>query len=103
MTKKDDDCQARVPSGSLSGPTPGPWMKWKLGPDSDPEERWIVTTVDGEREICGIVYREQDADLLAAAPELLEACKMALGAFEHNNAIDWNDLERTLAKAEGKS
>jgi hypothetical protein len=41
--------------------------------------------------------------LHAAAPGLLQACKAALGAFEHNNAIDWNDLVRAIEKAEGKA
>lgn len=33
--------------------------------------------------------------------ELLEACKIALGAFENNNAIDWNILQDAISKAEG--
>ncbi len=41
-----------------------------------------------------------NARLIAAAPELLAACKLALKAFEKNWAIDWNDLERAIAKAE---
>lgn len=36
-----------------------------------------------------------------AAPKLLEACKEALGAFENNNAIDWNDLAEAIEAAEG--
>lgn len=38
--------------------------------------------------------------LLAALPDLLAACKAALGAFEHNHAIDWDDLARAIAKVE---
>lgn len=45
----------------------------------------------------------QDANLIAAAPDLLAACKDALGAFENGNAIDWGDLERAIAKAEGEA
>jgi len=44
----------------------------------------------------------EDAYLIAAGPDLLAACKAALGAFEHNHAIDWADLERAIAKAEGR-
>ena len=43
-----------------------------------------------------------NARLIAAAPELLEACKAALGAFEHNHAINWDDLARAIDKAEGR-
>lgn len=50
--------------------TPGDWIKWRLSPDSDPQERVIVTTADGETEICGIVENEADADLIIAAPNL---------------------------------
>lgn len=55
--------------------TPGTWKKWRLAPDSDPEQRLIIVTEDGETEVCGIVYNEDDADLLAAAPALYDACK----------------------------
>ena len=43
-----------------------------------------------------------NAQLIAAAPDLLQSCKAALGAFENNNCIDWNDLTLAIAKAEGK-
>lgn len=41
-----------------------------------------------------------NARLIAAAPDLLAACKMALGAFEHNHAIDWKILVDAIEKAE---
>ncbi len=47
--------------------TPGAWMKWKLAPESDSQERCIITTADGEEEISGIIYREEDADLIVVA------------------------------------
>lgn len=40
--------------------------------------------------------------LIAAAPELLEACKAAYGAFQRNDAIDWNILDMAILKAEKK-
>jgi hypothetical protein len=46
-------------------------------------------------------FKVEDAQLVAAAPDRLEACKAALGAFEHNNAINWDDLRRAIEKAEG--
>lgn len=45
---------------------------------------------------------QANARLFVAAPKLLEACKLALGAFESNNCIDWGELESAIAKAEGK-
>ena len=32
--------------------------------------------------------------------ELLAACKLALGAFENNNCIDWNEISSAIANAE---
>mgnify|MGYP003393011123 FL=1 len=43
-----------------------------------------------------------NATLIAAAPELLEACKLALSAFEQNHAIDWSILTQAINKAEGR-
>lgn len=44
-----------------------------------------------------------NAKLIAAAPDLLAACKAALGAFEHNHAINWDDLQAAIDKAEGRA
>lgn len=41
--------------------------------------------------------------LIAAAPDLLAGCKAALGAFERNDAINWDDLRLAIEKAEGKA
>jgi hypothetical protein len=46
---------------------------------------------------------EADARLIAAAPDLLAACKAALWAFERNDCIDWDDLSRAIRKAEGEA
>lgn len=53
--------------------TPGPWSVWQLSPDSDKEERLIITTTDGETEICSFVHNPADAPVLAAAQEMLAA------------------------------
>ena len=42
------------------------------------------------------------ATLISAAPDLLAACRAALGAFENNDCIDWNILAVAIDKAEGK-
>lgn len=45
---------------------------------------------------------EDDWRLMASAPDLLAACKLALSAFERNDAIDWGELGKAIAKAEGQ-
>lgn len=92
--------------------TEGPWELWTSNSWRRITSRATGSTVcepvtqrDGHPDL---FFRNggaegPDARLLIAAPDLLAACKAALGAFEHNNAIDWNDLERAIAKAEGNS
>jgi len=57
--------------------TPGPWDIWRLAPDSDHRQRNIITTQDGEEEICGIVECDANARLIAAAPELYQTIQFA--------------------------
>lgn len=71
-TKNDNTIEGAKPSF-----TPGPWAIWKLAPSSDPKERDIITTIDGETEICGIIQNPNDSSLIAAAPELYEALRIA--------------------------
>lgn len=70
--------------------TPGPWVVNEVG------QHWnnkalthleITFGEDGEC-ICDTVYQREDANLIAAAPELLEALqKMVSKAYKQN----WND------------
>jgi hypothetical protein len=53
--------------------TPAPWATYRLSPDSDPQERLIIVTGNGQTEICGVIDNEADAHLIAAAPKMLEA------------------------------
>lgn len=96
------------------------WIPWRLAPDSDPEERLIITTADGEDEITGIVYDEKNAGLIAAAPDLKGALKeitsMFKEAHEASKALEGDEheedcsycaviaeAEKALAKAESIS
>lgn len=60
-------------------------------------QRSTVLAID-----CPEFIDDADKLLIAAAPDLLAACKLALGAFERNDAIDWNELAAAIAKAEGR-
>lgn len=78
--------------------TPSPWVAMH---DADGDYAIFggdtliaVTNADSEMD-------EANAYLLAAAPELLRCCQLALDAFEKNWAIDWDDLRQAINKARG--
>ena len=67
--------------------TPGPWRTYSYS-DSASARQWTVGTPGGDR-IADNIERgkptdeaEANARLIAAAPELLEACKSALRYYE---------------------
>ena len=85
----------------MSAHTPGPWAV-------ETDGSWTRVLADSQpNSPVAIVICEPftpwhaNARLIAAAPELLKACEQALGAFEHNWAINWDDLARAIAKAKG--
>ena len=55
------------------------WIVSRLANDKDEHGenagKVIITTEDGEQEICGVVYDEAHARLMARAPQLLAALK----------------------------
>ena len=87
----------------MSKSTPGPWEASSPGMD------YIVTASDGRKFIVGdAVYHpenEANARLIAAAPDLLRACKMVA-----DMAVSWQPLtpgdiaevKAAIAKAEGR-
>lgn len=98
----------------MSQHTPGPWRLYKRRPSAYGQLTTTLQSNDGRMNIARLELRsEQDranADLIAAAPELLEALKMARGYVrEHGSscgcppAIE-NDIRRidaAIQKAEG--
>jgi len=91
---------------------PVDWKTWKsLGYYNNPILRDangepIMSAGSGEyTPIQGNTPEERAANaaVVEAAPDLLAACKAALGAFEHNWAINWDDLALAIDKAEGKA
>jgi hypothetical protein len=84
--------------------TLGPWKYWNYE---------IVGAPPKQTTVCKIIGNTDDARLISAAPELLEACLNALGVYRAlkligaNTALPGYDhclefLENAIAKAEGK-
>jgi hypothetical protein len=61
------------------------WAVWKLAPESDPQERLIITTADGDTEITGIVYDPQHAQMIAALPGVFAAAAKVVASWEGVN------------------
>lgn len=86
-------------------PTPGPWFIEKFpqgwfvcAPDSDdPEEPWYVAKVFD----CEAVNAEQNAQLIAQAPEMLAALKMVLKYIPGKGDYHW--AQAIVDRAEGKA
>jgi hypothetical protein len=95
--------------------TAGPWEVYQLADDAqaygEDAGKWIVTAKNHQTEVCSIIDRLEDARLIAAAPDLLAACKLAKKLLEPelteepDRTIFWR-LVAAIAKAEqllGKS
>ncbi len=82
--------------------TPGPWtIRPRSGFD-------YGTTVYDVPEVCTNISNEQNARLISAAPDLLEACKALEILFaplaRDSTTASWIDKARAaIAKAEGKA
>ena len=82
----------------MSKHTPGPWKVRSTG------------EVGTERKLVAVIYpietskqRENiaNAHLIASAPELLEACREALGHIEEGTE-SYNFIDTAITKTEGK-
>lgn len=87
--------------------TPGPWRVNTIG------EHWnnpalvhleVTYGTDGEC-VCDTVYRREDADLIAAAPELLEALEtlVVFTTPTKRNVTALNKAYAAIAKATGET
>jgi hypothetical protein len=87
-----------------------------VAPDEGIRDRVYATQPNGEKFIVAKVFSDEEGDynstsqLIAAAPELLAACKYALSYFHQTRSgVDWRDaggeepeiLAAAIAKAEG--
>jgi len=67
----------------MSKHTPGPWVIYELLDGYDiraPEAECYIATASDPEAVWGAVLREEDACLIAAAPELLEAIEAAIAS-----------------------
>lgn len=94
--------------------TPGPW-RWAINPSKGCKieiksgRHRIIATLPYHEDSDGEPDSRLNATLIAAAPELLEAAKIALTAMNYDGAPESNDrivakmgLRRAIAKAEGE-
>ena len=101
--------------------TPGPWHlsgNWYLT-TSTGKMLTFQTVVGNSRKVAGVMMdtreidsfdeMQADAKLIAAAPELLEACKRSLAEFERHSPLTCEGcisskslLSQAITEAEGK-
>lgn len=80
--------------------TPGPWGctetegSWTISADADPV---YIATVAMPGRMSKVDQAEANARLIAAAPELLEACQLALDSL--NSLVATNTLSKQLLRA----
>lgn len=102
--------------------TAGPWRVYVLADDSETYGNIagmpIVTADDGNSEVCGACLNPADAQLIAAAPELLAVVKSILAMIDYcpdakwfpdfdgvafsRDSDAWKNAEAAIAKAEGR-
>ena len=91
--------------------TPGPWKAARVFADNAPDSFKVFTKPFGGTCVADCGDNEENAKLISAAPELLSACKQALDLIknrfpeEHgceDIGLAWGELEKAIAKAEGK-
>ena len=92
--------------------TPGPWTCHELGDEDGSWERWSIVhngpLCYGGDACQGPAVSEANARLIAAAPELLEACEAIALDLENNGELYETDearieiLRAAIAKAKGE-
>ncbi|MCY1178622.1 hypothetical protein D9M68_982250 [compost metagenome] len=92
----------------MSKHTPGPWIARKVNGSGWPEQRgYAIDFNEDQEQVVDFVYEEADAWLIAAAPELLEACLLLVADYEDENSAigdDWyRKAKAAIAKARGEA
>lgn len=85
----------------MTAHTPGPWTTSKLG---NPYDQFAIYADDQSNAlVCNSVEGESNADLIAAAPDLLAAChavEEAQRGGDYGQAFDM--VRAAIAKADGR-
>lgn len=82
--------------------TPGPWaVRESSNPKNGTAWRDIVSTGDHFSPSYVGEAIEQDASLIAAAPELLAALRMVIAHDGRITGADWDTIRAAVDKAEG--
>lgn len=82
----------------MSKHTPGPWKCAATGLARSGLPEFEIHWSDAGECVAEVVHGEANARLIAAAPELLEACEQLL-----NGHVDYYPMmERAVAKAKGE-
>ena len=84
----------------MTGHTPGPWI-------SVPHlDEFDIFDASGVNRICGYVTTKQNANLIAALPDMLDLCHAIVIAVDNGLPIDRDGLRElaanAIAKAEGR-
>ena len=85
----------------MSKHTPGPWEVVELVDGYDirsPESRCRIATASDPEAVWGAIGREEDACLIAAAPELLEALEQVVSFVDAGQGT-WTVEEQQKARA----
>ena len=90
--------------------TPGPWQKATIGIGTNSKQVvWLGENTDKRIQVVGTGKDHANARLIAAAPELLEQCKLFEKHLRVEAAMPWgfderemrDKLREVLAKIEG--
>ena len=82
--------------------TPGPWKASEFVSEVDGWTEVTIRKDDHEEECLAIVERGEDAYLIAAAPDMLEALKNIENDDNHIPSTIWAMVKDAIAKAEGR-
>lgn len=82
--------------------TPGPWAVSKTAGHAIHEQSAVYSETTG-RDVAIVYDGAADASLLAAAPELLAACRYVMGRwYSHDGQVcDITPIREAIAKAKG--
>jgi hypothetical protein len=88
----------------VSKHSPGPWRLKQVGLEVWGADKRVVANPDiGASSEISDETKRANAQLIAAAPDLLEACKAALAYFHDAKAGPCEALRAAIAKAEGEN